>query len=50
MFSTNGMFTRTLRDRFERIEPHVRPPAVVMDLGCVDSRKARHDPADGRAS
>jgi 2-polyprenyl-3-methyl-5-hydroxy-6-metoxy-1,4-benzoquinol methylase len=35
--------SRTIRDRFEIIEPYVRAPKVVMDLGCVDSRKARHD-------
>ncbi|MGH7177147.1 MAG: class I SAM-dependent methyltransferase [Tepidisphaeraceae bacterium] len=37
------MFERTIRDRFPVIEPYVRPPRAVMDLGCVDSRKARHD-------
>lgn len=34
--------TRTIRDRFPVIETHVRPPRDVLDLGCVDSRKARH--------
>jgi 2-polyprenyl-3-methyl-5-hydroxy-6-metoxy-1,4-benzoquinol methylase len=38
------MFCRTIRDRFDVIEPHVRPPRAVADLGCVDSRLARHDP------
>lgn len=33
---------RTIQDRFPVIEPHVRPPRDVLDLGCVDSRKARH--------
>lgn len=35
------MFDRTIRDRFPVIEPHVRGKSV-LDLGCVDSRKARH--------
>jgi len=35
------MFNRTIKDRFEVIEPHIRGKDV-LDLGCVDSRKARH--------
>jgi 2-polyprenyl-3-methyl-5-hydroxy-6-metoxy-1,4-benzoquinol methylase len=34
--------SRTIRDRFEVIEQYVRS-GDVMDLGCVDSRPARHD-------
>jgi 2-polyprenyl-3-methyl-5-hydroxy-6-metoxy-1,4-benzoquinol methylase len=34
--------TRTIQDRFPVIEPHICPPRDVLDLGCVDSRKARH--------
>jgi SAM-dependent methyltransferase len=37
------MFTATVRDRFEVIGQHVGPGRQVMDLGCVDSRPARHD-------
>jgi 2-polyprenyl-3-methyl-5-hydroxy-6-metoxy-1,4-benzoquinol methylase len=37
------MFTRTLTDRFEIIQHYVRDRADVMDLGCVDSRPARHN-------
>src|SRR5437763_8448236 len=37
--------SKTIRDRFDAIEPYVRAPKVIMDLGCVDSRKARHDAA-----
>jgi 2-polyprenyl-3-methyl-5-hydroxy-6-metoxy-1,4-benzoquinol methylase len=33
---------QTIRDRFPVIRPHVLPPRDVLDLGCVDSRKARH--------
>src|SRR5947199_10185834 len=36
------MFTQTITDRFPIIEKYIRGVAV-MDLGCVDSRKARHD-------
>ncbi|MBC7784574.1 MAG: class I SAM-dependent methyltransferase [Burkholderiales bacterium] len=36
------MFSKTIGDRFHVIEPFVRA-REVMDLGCVDSRKARHD-------
>jgi 2-polyprenyl-3-methyl-5-hydroxy-6-metoxy-1,4-benzoquinol methylase len=36
------MFTQTIADRFPIIEPYVKGKEV-MDLGCVDSRKARHD-------
>ncbi len=36
------MFTKTISDRFPVIEPYIRGKSV-MDLGCVDSRKARHD-------
>lgn len=39
------MFSRTISDRFEIIQDHVRPDRAVMDLGCVDSRPARHDAA-----
>ena len=39
------MFKRTIRDRFPVIEPYVRGERRVMDLGCVDSRKARHNAA-----
>ena len=39
------MFDRTIRDRFPIIEPYVRGQQKVMDLGCVDSRKARHNAA-----
>jgi len=35
------MFTQTITDRFPVIEKYIRDRAV-MDLGCVDSRKARH--------
>ena len=35
------MFTQTISDRFPIIEKYIRDGAV-MDLGCVDSRKARH--------
>jgi 2-polyprenyl-3-methyl-5-hydroxy-6-metoxy-1,4-benzoquinol methylase len=37
------MLTRTITDRFPVIEPFIRKPLAVMDLGCVDSRKARHN-------
>ena len=33
----------TIRDRFSVIEPLVRSGRSVLDLGCVDSRKARHN-------
>ena len=36
------MFTKTIADRFPIIEQYIRN-AAVMDLGCVDSRKARHN-------
>jgi len=36
------MFTQTIADRFPVIEKYIRG-ASVMDLGCVDSRKARHN-------
>ncbi len=36
--------TRTIQDRLPIIEQYVRDRAV-MDLGCVDSRAARHDAA-----
>lgn len=36
------MFEKTIVDRFEVIEPHIRGKDV-LDLGCVDSRKARHN-------
>jgi 2-polyprenyl-3-methyl-5-hydroxy-6-metoxy-1,4-benzoquinol methylase len=39
------MFSRTISDRFEIIQNYVRDRAAVMDLGCVDSRPARHDAA-----
>jgi 2-polyprenyl-3-methyl-5-hydroxy-6-metoxy-1,4-benzoquinol methylase len=39
------MYTRTLIDRMEIIKDYVAPPREVMDLGCVDSRPARHDAA-----
>jgi 2-polyprenyl-3-methyl-5-hydroxy-6-metoxy-1,4-benzoquinol methylase len=35
------MFTQTIADRFPIIEKYIRGVSV-MDLGCVDSRKARH--------
>lgn len=38
------MFTQTIADRFHIIEPYIRGKEV-MDLGCVDSRKAKHDAA-----
>jgi 2-polyprenyl-3-methyl-5-hydroxy-6-metoxy-1,4-benzoquinol methylase len=39
----DSMFSRTVRDRFPVIEPYVRgTEKTVLDLGCVDSRKARH--------
>jgi 2-polyprenyl-3-methyl-5-hydroxy-6-metoxy-1,4-benzoquinol methylase len=41
--STN--FTRTISDRFEIIRAYVAPGRSVMDLGCVDSRPARHNAA-----
>jgi 2-polyprenyl-3-methyl-5-hydroxy-6-metoxy-1,4-benzoquinol methylase len=37
------MFTRTVSDRFEVIGQYVGAGRDVMDLGCVDSRPARHD-------
>jgi SAM-dependent methyltransferase len=38
------MFTRTITDRFPTIEPYIRGENIaVMDLGCVDSRKAKHN-------
>ncbi len=36
------MFTQTIEDRFPIIEKYIRGSSV-MDLGCVDSRKARHN-------
>jgi len=39
------MFSRTISDRFEIIQNYVRGDRAVMDLGCVDSRPARHDAA-----
>jgi 2-polyprenyl-3-methyl-5-hydroxy-6-metoxy-1,4-benzoquinol methylase len=36
------MFTQTISERFPIIEKYIRGGAV-MDLGCVDSRKARHN-------
>ena len=44
------MFTQTIRDRFEIIQHYVRDRAAVMDLGCVDSRPARHDAAAEHAA
>jgi 2-polyprenyl-3-methyl-5-hydroxy-6-metoxy-1,4-benzoquinol methylase len=37
------MFTQTIRDRFPIIAQHAGAGKAVMDLGCVDSRPARHD-------
>lgn len=37
------MFRRTVRDRFEVIAPYVQAGRSVLDIGCVDSRPARHD-------
>jgi 2-polyprenyl-3-methyl-5-hydroxy-6-metoxy-1,4-benzoquinol methylase len=37
------MYTKTLSDRFDVISQFVAPPRAVMDLGCVDSRPARHN-------
>lgn len=37
------MFTTTIRDRFPIIAQYAQPGKAVMDLGCVDSRPARHD-------
>src|SRR5690242_11512181 len=42
---SSPMFEKTIRDRFPVIEPYVVRGKKVMDLGCVDSRKARHDAA-----
>lgn len=39
------MFTQTLRDRFPIIAQYAQNGKAVMDLGCVDSRPARHDAA-----
>jgi 2-polyprenyl-3-methyl-5-hydroxy-6-metoxy-1,4-benzoquinol methylase len=39
------MFTQTIRDRFPIIAQYAQPGKSVMDLGCVDSRPARHDAA-----
>jgi 2-polyprenyl-3-methyl-5-hydroxy-6-metoxy-1,4-benzoquinol methylase len=39
------MFTCTLRDRFPIIAQYAQSGKAVMDLGCVDSRPARHDAA-----
>src|SRR2546421_4287429 len=36
------MLTQTITDRFGVIEKYIKG-AAVMDLGCVDSRKARHN-------
>lgn len=33
---------RVVADRMEVLADRVRPPAKVMDLGCVDSRRATH--------
>jgi SAM-dependent methyltransferase len=38
------LISKTIRDRFPIIEQYVRD-RTVMDLGCVDSRAARHDAA-----
>ena len=37
------MFERTISDRFEIIRDYVAAERAVMDLGCVDSRPARHN-------
>src|SRR3954471_21272793 len=37
------MFERTISDRFEVIRDYAAPERAVMDLGCVDSRPARHN-------
>src|SRR3954462_9600947 len=37
------MFDRTISDRFEIIQRYVGADRAVMDLGCVDSRPARHN-------
>src|SRR5262245_50855697 len=39
------MFTQTIRDRFQIIAQYIEPGKAVLDLGCVDSRPARHDAA-----
>lgn len=36
------MFDTTIRDRFPIIQPHI-VNKDVLDLGCVDSRKAKHN-------
>jgi len=35
------VFTKTISDRFQVIEPHIRH-GEILDLGCVDSRPAKH--------
>jgi 2-polyprenyl-3-methyl-5-hydroxy-6-metoxy-1,4-benzoquinol methylase len=37
------MFERTIADRFEVISRYANRGRTVMDLGCVDSRPARHN-------
>src|SRR3954470_21972789 len=39
------MFKATIRDRFPIIAQYAQAGKTVMDLGCVDSRPARHDAA-----
>jgi 2-polyprenyl-3-methyl-5-hydroxy-6-metoxy-1,4-benzoquinol methylase len=39
------MFTRTIRDRFPIIAQYAQAGKSVLDLGCVDSRPARHNAA-----
>src|ERR1041384_1850702 len=38
------MFSQTIADRFPIIERHIKSGSV-LDLGCVDSRPARHSAA-----
>ncbi len=39
------MLQKTVRDRFDLIEPYIRS-GDVLDLGCVDARPARQDSPD----
>src|SRR5204862_7070741 len=37
----HSVFKQTITDRFEVIAPHIKS-GDVLDLGCVDSRPAKH--------
>ncbi len=40
-FTTSGVYAQTIADRFPVIESYCRTGSI-LDLGCVDSRPARH--------